>query len=364
VDPSMPDEYARQYAESMRSMPALATDLRWCMQALGKASLPFLVPLYDYSELAPRMASLEAGAGLGDPRAVGPLVDLAHRAPAAVRVQAIRLLGDMPANPQVNVALRDLVTDPVLEVRVAAYEGLRSRGDTMIKQVKVEESADRLKFMLEVVPGGEPMVYVTQQGDPRIVLFGGPAAGEKNSGKYGGIRVSRPLTVTMWNNQLMLDAEVTGEIRVFYHNPRQPRASTYSATDSLAELVEFLGHTPTPEEPRPGVGLTYSQVVGVLYEMCPRAARSGETPKPPAVAAMFATEEDRLKAEIYEAMQTTALADRPETQTDALKQADVVFAPTAPTAIGGPGTAASAGPDTDLKSRIVPLKRVTKESGH
>jgi len=102
VDPAVPEEFAHQYAEALKSTPALAEDLRWCLQSIGKSSIPFLYSLYDYSELTPRLAALEAGAKLGDARAAGPLITLATKSVPALRIQAIRLLGDMPPNPSIT----------------------------------------------------------------------------------------------------------------------------------------------------------------------------------------------------------------------------------------------------------------------
>jgi hypothetical protein len=48
------------------------------------------------------------------------------------------------------------------------------------------------------------------------------------------------------------------------------------------------------------------------------------------------------------------LADRPETESDAIKQADVIFKPQAPVSM--PGMTAAAG-ETSLRSKIVPLKK-------
>jgi len=101
--------------------------------------------------------------------------------------------------------------------------------------------------------------------------------------------------------------------------------------------------------------MSYSQTVGVLYAL----AKGDAQTKLSALPATFATEEDRLQAEIYEAMQTTALADRPETESDAGKQADAMFRPTAPTPIPSPESPSAS---ADLKSKVVPIKRAARRS--
>lgn len=362
VDPSSPEEFARQYVEYLKATPELTEDLCWCLQAIGKPALPFLAQMYDYPELRPRFAALRAGARLGDPRATPALIDLARKASPADRIGALRLLADMPADPRINLAMREIVNDPNLDIRVAAYEGLRDRNDPMLLRVPIGETS-RARFTLELLPAKEPMVYVTQQGDPRIVLFGGidPSAGGSSGSKYNGIQIRKPALLSVWDDRFMLSAEsANSDLRVYYRDPRSNQVTQSKAPEDLAEFVEFLAHRSTPENPQPGLGMTYSQVVGVLYAMCPRAGEPAATAAgvdPRAISALpatFATEEDRLRAEIYQAMQSTMLADRPENEAQAADQADAVFRPTAPVALpsAGPSTG-----DGDMKSKIVPLKK-------
>ena len=78
------------------------------------------------------MTALEAGAFLGDARAAPHLIQLARTGTPGVKTQAIRLLTKMPSNPQINLALRDLVNSDELDVRVAAWEGLSERNDPSV----------------------------------------------------------------------------------------------------------------------------------------------------------------------------------------------------------------------------------------
>jgi flagellar basal body P-ring protein FlgI len=357
VDSSVPEEFARQYVEALKSTPALADDLSWCLQAIGQSSLPFLHSMYDYPELVPRMAALRAGARLGDNRAATPLIELARRSTPGTRVQAMRLLRDMPSNPAINLALREIVNDPNLEIRVAAYEALRERSDSLIVRLPIGDSPDNAKFTLDLVPASEPMVYITQQGEPRIVLFGGvdpewrPGRDGRN---YKGIRVNKPILVSCWEDRFMLTAErPDAKLRVFYRNPSTGQRTQTEAPDDLPNLIDFLAHGQTPEDPRPGLGLSYSQVVGIIYELCPKP--NAPTDKVAALSCTFATEEDRLRAEIFEAMQTPALSDRPETEQDAAKLSDSMFRPTAPAPL--PSAAADSTSPEGLKARIIPLKK-------
>ena len=355
VDSSVPEEFARQYVEDLKQFPALADDLHWCLQAIGKSTLPFVRSMYDYPELAPRMSALQAGARLGDAPAAPPLIELAKKSTPSIRLEAMLLLTEMPSNPAINLALRDIVNDKNLEIRVAAYEALRKRGDAIIVQVPIGDNPEQPKFTLDLLPSPDPLIYITQQGEPRVVLFGGVDPMWHPGTEYRGIKISKPVLATCWNDRFMLSAAGPNDVlRVFYRNQHTGTSIQANAPEGVAKLVEFLAHTQTPEDPKPGLGMSYSQVVGVLYELCPKASQSSD--KLPALAATFATEEDRLRAEIFEAAQTNALADRPENEEEALKQANTLFRPTAAMPLpSADGTVSGDG----LTSKVVPLKKPT-----
>jgi len=341
VDQSFPQEFARRYVEELKTNPAMATELSWCLQAVGKTAIPFLTPMYDYAELGPRMAALEAGAKLGDQRTVPHLLDLARNAPGSLRSEAIGLLSRMPANPNINVAMRDLVNAPELEIRVAAYEALAKHRDLAINRAPVGPDPRMPKFIVESIPAAEPMIYVTQQGEPRIVLF--------SPRSEGGIMFVKPTLVSMWSDRLIFNApSATAKLRMRYINTGTGQATEREVPENAYDLIRYLAHRSTPEDPAPGLDLSYSEVVGALYSL----SRQG------GLNATFATEEDRLRAAILQAGRSATMADRPETTADE-ESGVTVFKPD----LAGEGVApAKEGSLTEenaatRKSKIVPLTR-------
>ncbi|HYE03477.1 MAG TPA: flagellar basal body P-ring protein FlgI [Phycisphaerales bacterium] len=327
IDQAYPQEVAKRYVEALKQRPELAEDLSWCLQAVGKPALPFLAELYAYPEALPRMAALRAGARLGDHRVVEDLKEMALAGPGVFREEAVRLLGDLPHNPRVEMALREIVEAPGLDMKVAAYEALSKRGDALIGQVAVGDER-RPSFLIETVPTRDRLVYVTQQGQPRIVLFGGGEGMDELSlaARGGeGLRVTKPTLVAAWSDRLMLAADSPNDpVRLYYRDYRTGGVTQQQVPDDLVKLIEFLGRTSTPENPAPGLGLTYSEVVGAVYEI----HRQG------AIDAPFATETDRLRAALFQAAQDTVVSDRPEGSTaDPDDPSSVlVFRPEAPRA--------------------------------
>jgi hypothetical protein len=358
IDQSAPEEYARRYVEGLKSNPGLAESLSYCLEGIGEKAIPFLRSAYDYPERLPRLAALRAGARLGDVQAAEALVPMAQTGKSLDRVEAIRLLAELDAGPTVDVALRALLSEKELLIRVTAYEALARRSERaqLTRMLAASQSRAQVpgqqlswnqlellsqgslpggvqgvqrtlmpgKFVLDMVPGGDPLIYITQQGRPRIVLFGDPM-------------LIRPLLISTWSDRLLITSDgVEDPIRLYYRNPKTQQPLQMTIPPLLSSVVPLFAHKTTPEDPAPGLDLTYSETVGALHAI----HQAGGT------AASFATERDRLLAELTSAAQSPETKDRPETPGD--KEEIVVFDQPVVT----PGEAAP----TPEGPRIVPLE--------
>lgn len=328
IDQSYPEVYARRFAQALVNEPYLSGNMSYGLEAIGERAKPFLADLYEAPELAPRLAALRAGAALNDPKAATALARMAVQGPDAHRTDAIALLAMIDGGPIIEETLRKLLSDKELSVRVEAYEGLMKRAVEVQKRrlalaalrsrqressgVVSPSKLDALarafipggrmhgvsreliegKFFLDRVPFGEPLIYVTQQGEPRIVLFG-----EKPS-------LRTPLLVSAWSDRLLMASDAPGDpIRMYYRRPAPSRSVTFeSVPTDLEEFIRFLAREPSSASPQPGLGLGYAEIVGLLYEI--QAGR--------ATAAAFATEGDRLLAQLLETVQRDNIEVRAE----------------------------------------------------
>ncbi|HZW07204.1 MAG TPA: flagellar basal body P-ring protein FlgI [Phycisphaerales bacterium] len=307
IDTQFSTEYAKRYVDELEKSPGLADRLQWCIEAVGPEAVPFLVRLYDHPELLPRMAALRAGARMGDPRAGAYLVRIATDAgnPVPLRAEAAELTGFLGGSPAIDLALRELVSSEDLEVRAAAYEAMVMRRDPAIRRSYVDG-----KFVLDVVPSTRPLIYVTQQGEPRVVLF------------REGMEVQRPMLMSAWEDRLLMSAEFPGEaniaagpggdaapgqVRVQYRDPRaEPGSMPLQATCNadVVSLVRLFARSSSTENPEPGLGMSYSQVVGALYQL----------QKQGGLLADFATERDRLGDRVLAAQKGVVGEERPESE--------------------------------------------------
>jgi hypothetical protein len=304
IDTQFKTEYAKRYVDELEKSPGLSDRLQWCIEAIGEPAVPFLVRLYDFPEFLPRMAALRAGARLGDPRAAAYLVKIAtdKRNAIALRAEAAELTGFLGSDPRVDLALRDLVSDEDLEVRAAAYQAMVMRGDPSITRINVEN-----KFTLDIVPSTRPLIYVTQQGTPRIVLF------------RERMEIQRPMLMSAWDDRLLMTADIEGEasvgsvsstadvglVRVHYRDPRAPAGSPpvqATCQPDVVSLARLFARSASKDDPEPGLGMSYSQVVGSVYQL----------QKQGGVQADFATERDRLADRVLEAQRSVRSEERPE----------------------------------------------------
>jgi hypothetical protein len=355
IESAFANEYAKRYVEELRSTPAMAEELSWALVAVGKPAIPFVQGLYDSAELLPRMAALRAGAMLGDMRAVPALKAVAAGQDVSTDAQAFRseaivLLGRMGFNPTIDTALRELIGGSNLETRIAAYEALSERNDPAIRRIPIDN-----RFSIDSVPFGDELIYITQQGSPRIVIFG------------NDVRLRTPSIVSAWDERFMLvnegrpkahtpakSSESSGvvptkfdpsrPVRLYFRSEREGSVTRSVVSDRVIELVRYLATKPSSDGYDSGLGLTYSQIVGVLYQI----------QKQNAVSAAFTTEENRLLAALASAENEISLTERPESEAkrDTNKSKVIVLRP-------GARSATESG--SNQGPLVVPIERTPAE---
>lgn len=328
IDQSFPEVYAQRYAAALKSNSYLASDMSWCLEALGERALPQLRPLYDHPEAAPRLAALRAGAGLRDPKCINALSEIAINGPEALRTDAIRLLSRVEQSMVPDKVLRGLLDSDRLNVRIEAYEGLMDRainarkgqlaqrlgseGRAWASSGLIDQQLDVFarvqlppdpvrgvsrqlvagKFFLDTVPFGKPLIYITQHNEPRIVLFG--------EDQY----IKSPLLASAWSDRLMLASDAPGDpVRLYYRDDAARRTLTHpDIPRDLPSLVKLFATEPTVGSQNRGLGLSYSQVVGAMYEIYTDLG----------IRAEFTTEEDQLLVDLLASIEPTDIEVRPE----------------------------------------------------
>lgn len=348
VDNSMGELSAKRFTRAMQDEPGLGVQLSWCLEALGDEAVPFARELYEHTDYIPRMGALRAGARLGDVHAVAPLIDIANAGAESDKIEAIELLADLDIQSmpvaEIDRALMALSASPQLTVRMTAAEGLMKRASrayavtTLGRQAAygTTQDTERMlrsagrgelpfprdhirgvsrynienKFVLDAVPFGEPMIYVTQRGKPRVVVMGERVAAEPDA------------FASLWSSRLMFRSGLDSRtIEVFFQPDRTddlPAPTVQNRVNAqLTEIVQYLARTPTAQNPQPGLAMSYSQVVGILSELQTQGV----------VTAEFAREQDREQAILAHAVRSNRGIDRPENEDDSPGLMDDLFTP-------------------------------------
>ncbi|MDP7006344.1 MAG: flagellar basal body P-ring protein FlgI [Phycisphaerales bacterium] len=267
--------------------PKNADAATWRWISIGDRSLAIVRQLYDHPDELPRLAALRTGGHLDDPLCVPQLIEMAtSEIGLGSRLDAIDLLEKMPKDPRIEFGLRPLLNIDDIEVRLRVAETLVSRNDPIIKKITVGE-----KFELVLVPSEHNMVYVTQTGIPQIILM-------------GDMEIKRPLTLNAWGNNLIIrDSEENPDfIDVRYRDEETGSTKIECVTSNLPIFTLFLAHETTPEEPAPGLNLTYSRTIGALHSLWRQQYLEAD----------FKVEQDRLLAMIERLATEVTYTPRPE----------------------------------------------------
>ena len=247
---------ARTLAKLITEPNAPYEDISLIWEGLGaQVILPVVRKLYVSADPAIAFWAARAGARVGDASAIEALARLAEISPE-YRIAAVGELGrtgSLAASPILN----ELLNDPDATVRIAVYEAMIAGGLAgNIARYDVDGN-----FELHVAPSkGRYLVYATRTGKPRIVLFG------------AGLGVNRPVFFSTPDDLVTINANAAdATLSVYRRVGRRKRLSdALEVAPDVKSLVLAMGRDATqrPDRSFRGLGLSYSQVVGVLYRLC------------------------------------------------------------------------------------------------
>ena len=230
---------------------------------MGRQTVPIFRALYASKNPPAAFHAARTGMRLGDDAATEVVLHVARSAGSSLQVPAVRELGHGEGSMQVRRVLRELLDDDNELVRVTAYESLLRLGDVTTTQ-RFDIAG---KFKLDLVKSRRGyVIYATQTGAPRIVLFG------------RDMSVTKPVFFNAPGDLVTANARPVDEKLMVYR--KIPRTGTYSDTFKIdfyvRTLIRTLGSRPQHDENDEimGLGLSYSQVVSVLHRMC----REGDIP--------------------------------------------------------------------------------------
>jgi len=253
--PGIWEAHARELAAEMAKPGADVERLALVLEARGRQVISIVRRLYGSEAPAAAFYAARCGVYLGD-RQADEVVIRFGRVPGRHQIAAIETLGRFPSVVGGRGALAKLLDAENDRVRIAAYEAMRSLGSHVVVEINVGG-----QFQLDIVPSGSaPIVYATQTHRPRIALFG------------ESLKITNPVFFSSLGDLVTINALAGAKkLSVWRRIPRAGIISDkFEIPFDLSELITTLGNRPErgPEGDIQGLGLTYGQVVAVLYQLC------------------------------------------------------------------------------------------------
>ena len=254
----MAQEYkARQLADLIGQPGAAYQDISLIWETMGRQVWPVVRPLY--TDASPSVAYFAARAAMrqGDRQALEVVIFAARDAGNPHRMMAIEELGRSTEMAALDT-LRGLLDADETPVRVAAYEAIAAGG---LAEGIQRISVDGGRFEIDIVPTrGKFLIYASQERRQRLALFG------------EGMQITHPIYFSAPDDVATVLAREGDESLCVFRRVGASRqlSDPMRVGFDVKSLVTVLGTRPRKEKDGSyyGLGLTYSQVVGVLYRLC------------------------------------------------------------------------------------------------
>ncbi|MDY7010264.1 MAG: flagellar basal body P-ring protein FlgI [Planctomycetota bacterium] len=285
------ERYARRLAKDILLPTARHEDIALVWEAIGRQVLPIIRELYTSSDPSAAFYSARTGMRLNDTMAADVIVRIANSADSPFRIPAVEELGRAQRSSQGLATLKRTLSSKNALLRVSAYEALIKHDSRDV--IRSWDISGQF-VMDEVQTEGDYTIYATVSGRPRIVLFG------------KSIPLNRPLFFCPDDEMVTMNASRDDKkVMVYRRIPGTRRQSDpFYVVPRVDEFIRTLGSRPIrgTDGNIEGLGLTYSQVVGVLYGLC----KDGYIP------AKFVLQRSEDLQKIYTSVPVAGRSDMPD----------------------------------------------------
>lgn len=272
-------EQARKLAAEANKPNAPLQDISYCWEGLGPNALETLAPLLSDSREDVRFAAARAAAYIGDPSGAADhaLYDLASTNGSRFQLAAVQVLGRVQNSRMVNMLLRQLLDSDQTTVRVEAYNILAANNDPAVQRqiITPSDNPHEQKFILDLVhSSGQPLIYATRSGVPRIAIFGDVP------------ELTVPVTFAAMSNRFMISSGAVGRnVTLFYRDAQRPEPIEMSSHPDVAEIIARLAGA--QGDGMEQFNFTYGEVLAILQGLSDQQKMQVVRPTGEQVAAAF-----------------------------------------------------------------------------
>ena len=234
------------------------------LEAIGRLSLEKLASLLNSSNEEVRLRTSRCMLNLGSDEGLNKLRQIAMDEKSSYRIEAIEAVTAGANRNDAAAISRKLLRDKNFDIRIAAYKQLEILNDIVIREKSI---ADNFQ-LVQIDQMDHKGIFVTRNGQPRIVLFGSPIYFREGSyiqSRQGNITINAPV----------------GEkyVTIMRKHPRRPSVILQlKSSYALDDIIETLCGKPLSESQkgRSGLGVPYSDAIALLKQMCDKGAIEAE----------------------------------------------------------------------------------------
>jgi hypothetical protein len=233
---------AKMLADEAVKPDAKLMDISYCWEGLGKEAIGAVQPLYTHRNADVAYAAARAGAFVSDAAAEEALADMARSDTHPFQLNAVQTLGQLAPSPRIDRVLAEVLTSKNTLVRIAAYDTLAAHDSPVILSKEVGH------FVIDrVLCEGDPLVYATRTGRPRIAIFG------------RSVTLNTPMMFRTLEDRFTISTGTDPGVITLFDRTSDTSGITVRMRPDVMELIYRLGGG-TEDRLRFG----YADIVGIL----------------------------------------------------------------------------------------------------
>ncbi|HEG44147.1 MAG TPA: hypothetical protein ENH94_08885 [Phycisphaerales bacterium] len=235
------------------------------LEAIGRTALDDLVGLLDDPDESVRFFVARCMLRIGDNRSPATLREIIADRNSRYRLAAVNAIGSGARRNDAIAILSTVLGDDDFAIRFAAYEQMVKLEDISVSQTPIAGG-----FTVDnVLHSGKKIIYASRSGSAKVVLFGAPIYCEKD------------IFVETEGGEIVING-VPGEkyVSLMRKHPQKPTLigplkSTFNVKDIIKTLCRRAGRSEN-KTLRPGLGVSYSEMLALLQQMCQSGAIKAE----------------------------------------------------------------------------------------
>ncbi len=269
-DPEITDKRIKTFVGRLASSQDKDTS-EIALEAIGRECLNKLSVLLNLSDEQVRLRAARCMLNMDSNEGLGVLRQIALNPDSPNRMEALNAISAAQGRGNVALLLLELLNDKDFDIRFEAYEQLLKLNNSTVTRRRIAND-----FYLDSVSHAEQkMVYVSRSGPPRIVLFGVP------------IYCSGNIFIQSADGDITINSPAGQDfVTIIRKHPKRPNVTAQlRCSYNLSDIIRALCEEPSKEgQQGGGLGVSYSEITGLLKQMCDKGAirvefKAGPLPK-------------------------------------------------------------------------------------